>query len=94
MYRFSSTSSPHCPPQAGTLNRAFGRSYGEKRVAGIEPACLAWEASALPLSYTRLENSPDVIPGIKSNRGDDELQELFSRFGETLLSGGAIGVEG
>ena len=27
--------------------------WGMKRVAGIEPACLAWEASALPLSYTR-----------------------------------------
>jgi hypothetical protein len=29
-----------------------------ERVAGIEPACLAWEASALPLSYTRKKFEP------------------------------------
>ena len=26
-----------------------------ERVTGIEPAYLAWEASALPLSYTRVQ---------------------------------------
>ncbi len=26
-----------------------------ERVAGIEPACLAWKARALPLCYTRKE---------------------------------------
>ena len=25
----------------------------EKRVMGIEPTCLAWKASVLPLNYTR-----------------------------------------
>jgi len=30
-----------------------GKFFGE-RAAGIEPACLTWKDSALPLSYARL----------------------------------------
>ena len=31
----------------------FAELRGQERVAGVEPAYLAWKASALPLCYTR-----------------------------------------
>ena len=33
--------------------------YISKRVAGIEPASLAWKAKVLPLNYTRSKGAPD-----------------------------------
>ena len=47
----------------------FGEVYGFKkdtmeRAAGIEPACLAWKARALPLSYARaFEGNQTAGPG-------------------------------
>jgi hypothetical protein len=33
-----------------------------ERVKGIEPSSLAWEAKALPLSYTRMSATADLRP--------------------------------
>ena len=33
-----------------------------ERVKGIEPSSLAWEAKALPLSYTRMSATVDLRP--------------------------------
>jgi len=33
-----------------------------ERVKGIEPSSLAWEAKALPLSYTRMSATADSAP--------------------------------
>src|SRR5215831_17690500 len=30
-------------------------AYENQRVKGIEPSCVAWEATVLPLNYTRAE---------------------------------------
>ena len=38
-----------------THHRSHITHHQLERVAGIEPASLAWKASALPLSYTRPE---------------------------------------
>ena len=32
-----------------------------ERVKGIEPSLMAWEASALPLSYTRMDCKPIIF---------------------------------
>ena len=43
-------------PHAGIDARSrFQLQEGLERVAGIEPAYLAWKATALPLSYTRTQ---------------------------------------
>ncbi len=55
---------------AAILDLASGNSgSGERlfvmeRVKGIEPSSLAWEAKALPLSYTRERRSTPVGPGL------------------------------
>ena len=36
-----------------------------ERVKGIEPSYLAWEARALPLSYTRIETLPTGLLYLK-----------------------------
>lgn len=42
--------------------------WGMERAAGIEPACLAWKARALPLSYARdFGKNPTVIPLLKQD---------------------------
>jgi hypothetical protein len=46
--------------QGGAIR--LGASYLE-RVKGIEPSYSAWEAAALPLSYTRVILSGSVEPG-------------------------------
>jgi hypothetical protein len=42
-----------------TLNR-FMRG---ERAEGIEPSCVAWKATVLPLNYAREVTSPDVAMG-------------------------------
>jgi hypothetical protein len=37
----------------GVTSATFREAHCSERVRGIEPPYLAWEASALPLSYTR-----------------------------------------
>ncbi len=38
----------------GIIKRGSRRAGQEERVEGIEPSSEAWEAPALPLSYTRI----------------------------------------
>jgi hypothetical protein len=47
----SPTSYLTAPPRVNVNKRQKNREL--ERVMGIEPTLLAWEASALPLSYTR-----------------------------------------
>lgn len=39
-----------------------------ERVRGIEPPCSAWEADALPLSYTRAAASRRLLRNVVRNR--------------------------
>jgi hypothetical protein len=47
---------------------------GRKRVKGIEPSCVAWEATVLPLNYTRVFT---VAP----DEPERSMDEDGSRFG-------------
>jgi hypothetical protein len=40
-----------------------------ERVEGVEPSSSAWKAVALPLSYTRWEGWPDLIPAMARSVG-------------------------
>ena len=41
-----------------------GNLVGMERVKGIEPSSSAWEAAALPLSYTRVGVDLSVLSGV------------------------------
>ena len=54
---------PRIPPLHAQKKTAARLSEWQRlrkeRVKGIEPSCPAWEAGALPLSYTRTRIAPD-----------------------------------
>ena len=52
-----------------------------ERVKGIEPSYSAWEAAALPLSYTRITLSGSVEPGfVKPGFSTVSLFEMLGEF--------------
>ncbi len=52
------------------VNKFSGESV-EKRVKGIEPSSVAWKATALPLSYTRVAAKlARAFPAAKSFLGE------------------------
>ena len=46
-----------------------------ERVTGIEPAYLAWEASALPLSYTRVQTA---VKGVYLSQDPSAVSPSFN----------------
>ena len=48
----------------------------QERATGIEPACLAWEASALPLSYARVGSDAGVLAYLRRRSIDDAIQTV------------------
>ena len=56
---------------------AVSREMGLERAAGIEPACLAWKARALPLSYAR--------PFEGNERASPPLYQVFSGVSENYF---------
>ena len=60
-----------------------------ERAAGIEPACLTWKDSALPLSYARMRKEFSPKLGFKSSRFFTHLNDYFENlkyFGPTRSS--------
>ena len=53
-------------------NQWVCQNYPAKRVKGIEPSSVAWEATALPLSYARDSR------GIAQTQAD-RAEEIFAR---------------
>ena len=49
-----------------------------ERAAGIEPACLAWKARALPLSYARADPA-DLVTLIADRQGKSATFLFFGK---------------
>ena len=54
-----------------------------ERVAGIEPACLAWKARALPLSYTRMT---DYVQGAYTQNGEADFIKPVQAWDSRVLA--------
>ena len=54
-----------------------GRLKGEERLTGIEPAYHAWEAGALPLSYSRICNKCTKTGELVANTIIHKMRERF-----------------
>ena len=46
----------------------MGELFALEQMTGIEPACLAWEASALPLSYICVQYDFSIKDGVCQER--------------------------
>ena len=59
--------------------------YERERVEGIEPSCVAWKATVLPLNYTRVSN-PAILSDTGKKCNSDPVRPVDSRRTRSRMS--------